>query len=659
MSTESILPPLVTIGLPVFNGGKTLHDALASLVNQDYPNFQLIISDNASTDSTLEVCEHFASKDPRITIIKKQENEGALANFKTVLNAAEGEFFMWAAADDYWHKQFISRLLPKLQADPAVGVAMCAVERRYTDGTLLDTVRFTGNMNPNNMAFFSLLAKILSGAKYNLFIYGLFRRDLLRKSTMHFPEVLGGDRQFIAMLSLSTRFCYVDEVLLTRTHQEKNADSYLEELSKKGSVRKQVWSLVTTLLGSTVIPWQRKICVPYVFLKYGMFCLKQKTHMKMRQSKMKNVLRKFSITKKNAMSIALMFFVSAVTLGLLSISGLLAYEFSVIVLSFIFGLVLNLIVIRRWLVATQKAIVQKLYTGRSGQIAHASGDENNNLFLVLKELRYISDSLLHPELVAPKLAGNDLSTYAKQQIDRQRRMVEFTRCIEGSKIREVYLQELFAGIEEVSVPIGVINEMTGHANKADMLYVASVAKHSGARKIFEFGTYMGRTTYAFAHNNPEAEVFTLNLPVEEDSTYAPFIGALLEGRDEEKRVTKIQIDSQDFNTSPYKKQFDFVFVDAGHTYDLVKNDTEKAFELLKPGGIIMWHDYAYKSDGLVRYFKEFTQDCPLFRIRSTCLLVYIDGVDVMNHELVELPETLESKYRQDNPLIPESIYHLQ
>ncbi len=187
--------------------------------------------------------------------------------------------------------------------------------------------------------------------------------------------------------------------------------------------------------------------------------------------------------------------------------------------------------------------------------------------------------------------------------------------------------------------------------------MTAVAKHVGARKMFEFGTYMGRTTLHLAHNAPDGQVFTLNLPPERDPRYALYLGVLFKGREEEKRITQIYSDSREFDTALYRNQFDFVFVDGDHSYELVKNDTQKAFQLLKQGGVIMWHDYAPKSEGLVRFFREFTQNKPLFRIRSTCLLVYIDGVDVMNHRLEKLPESLELEYREDNPYFVESLYH--
>ncbi len=639
--------PLVTIGLPVFNGADTLAAALETLVRQDYPNLQIVISDNASTDGTLAICEEFARGDPRIRIIRKQVNEGAVANFRTVLDAAEGEFFMWAAADDYWYPQFIGRLLPALRADSAAGVAMCAVDRRLPDGSPFDLIRFIGDMNPNGMGHLRLLGKILSGAKYNLFIYGLFRTQLLRRAMRCFPEVLGGDRQFICQLALARRFAYVDEVLLTRTHQPKHSEAYMDAMAKSGTLRRQLLSFATVILGSSIIPWWRKAFLPVALVQYLALGIRQKHFMSLNM--IKKIARRFYLTPRLLVTVIGLLGVSIVGSWLLAYLDVVSLEFSVgmllVTALFFAAVLLN----RSWIIRSQEFIQGRLFENHQ--------DDHQEMSRMLKELRYLTDTLLHPELAAAKTKGNLLSDHVTQRIEKHRKVVEFVRNLEESKIREVYIEELFPGIQNISVPIGAINELTGHANKTDMLYVSAVAKHIGAMKMFEFGTYMGRTTYQLAHNNPDGQVFTLNLPPERDHRYAPFMGVLFKGREEEKRITQIHSDSREFVTAPYSHQFDFVFVDGDHSYELVKNDTQKAFELLKPGGVIMWHDYAPKSEGLVRFFREFTQDRPLFRIRSTCLLVYIDGVDVMKHKLGDMPHSLELEYREANPYLIESLYH--
>jgi glycosyltransferase involved in cell wall biosynthesis/predicted O-methyltransferase YrrM len=683
--------PLITIGVPVYNGAATLAAALESLLVQNYPNIQIIISDNASTDDTLTICEEFARRDSRVRLIRKNFNEGAVANFRTVLDAAEGEYFLWAAADDCWYPEFVSRLLPLLENDPRVGVAMCAIERRHPEGVLFDLLRFTGSNDPSRLGHFRLFLKFFTNVKYSLFIYGLFRSALLKQSMNSFPEVLGGDRQFMSHLALACRFAYVDEVLHVRTYQKKHEIDYWAEMARAGILRRQVASFTKLIWCSPIIPWWRKTMLLPVLPKFLLFNFRQTPigrkakYFKKAISDKMNIKRTFHLTKRAALALALYSI-----LLLLGGSTLFALNFSLAdtgaILNILFLMLYPclILIMRRWIIQIQKTILQtSVYCDKLSKSQDALTNEFrriddqltqsqhqiisefrhiNNQFSepphhLIKELRYLADILLHPELDITPVKGNKLSSHIIQRVEKHRKVVDFVRNLEESRIREVYIEELFPGIQNVSVPIGVINEQTGHANKTDMLYVSAVAKHIHAAKIFEFGTYMGRTALYLARNNPQGQVFTLNLPPEQDPRYADFMGVLFKGQEEEKRIARLHTDSREFDTLPYLQQFDFVFVDGDHSYELVKNDTQKAFELLKPEGIIMWHDYAPKSGGLVQFFREFTQDRPLFRIRSTCLLVYIDGVDVMNHQLSPLPHSLELELREENPYLVESLYH--
>ena len=117
--------PFICIGMPVYNGEMFIRQALDSLLAQSYENFQLIISDNASTDATREICEEYAIKDIRIKYLRQKKNLGATNNFKYVLEQASGDYFMWAAHDDEWDARFIDTLIKVLEANKNVSVAFC------------------------------------------------------------------------------------------------------------------------------------------------------------------------------------------------------------------------------------------------------------------------------------------------------------------------------------------------------------------------------------------------------------------------------------------------------------------------------------------------------------------------------------------------------
>lgn len=93
--------PLVSVGMPVYNGAATIVEAIESILGQTYENIELIISDNASSDQTSEICSGYAQHDARVRYIRQETNIGAYQNFKFCLEQARGSYFMWASADDY------------------------------------------------------------------------------------------------------------------------------------------------------------------------------------------------------------------------------------------------------------------------------------------------------------------------------------------------------------------------------------------------------------------------------------------------------------------------------------------------------------------------------------------------------------------------------
>lgn len=267
---------LVSIGMPAYNGERYIRKALDSLLAQDYENFELIISDNASTDSTLHICREYADKDRRIRVYVQSRNIGAIANFKTVLEMARGKYFMWAAVDDCWLPGFVKALIDELEIHSEAGVAMCAVDRVYENGDLFDTIRFINKDNPNYRSYYQMLKSLTSGKKYNLYIYGLFRTQLLRQAIAFYPEVTAADRLFICQLALATRFRYIDQVLHIRmVHNQPSKVRLPDEKFKKMQNEdklvdaKILFALGQILYKSTIIPWYRKIYLPIAIWRYG------------------------------------------------------------------------------------------------------------------------------------------------------------------------------------------------------------------------------------------------------------------------------------------------------------------------------------------------------------------------------------------------------
>lgn len=125
------MSPRVSIGLPVFNGEKEIARALDSLLAQTWRDFELIISDNASSDRTADVCRRYTEIDPRIRYVRQRLNVGPMANFDCLLRAARGEYFMWAAHDDQWDPRFVQAALDGFSSGGDSVVAVIS-EAQYT-----------------------------------------------------------------------------------------------------------------------------------------------------------------------------------------------------------------------------------------------------------------------------------------------------------------------------------------------------------------------------------------------------------------------------------------------------------------------------------------------------------------------------------------------
>ena len=119
--------PCVSIGLPVYNGERFLTEAIESLLSQTYQDFELIISDNASTDRTEEICRKYAAQDPRIRYSRNAANIGGTNNANLTFELAHGEYFRWAADDDRCAPTLVERLVEELDKRPDVTNSFAAV----------------------------------------------------------------------------------------------------------------------------------------------------------------------------------------------------------------------------------------------------------------------------------------------------------------------------------------------------------------------------------------------------------------------------------------------------------------------------------------------------------------------------------------------------
>ncbi|MBU3968889.1 glycosyltransferase [Patescibacteria group bacterium] len=117
----------VFIGMPAYNGERFIKEAIDSLINQSYTNWELFISDDASTDNTEKICKEYAEKDLRITYYRQEKNLGIFSNFKFLLDRAEGDYFMWAGRDDLWDKEFIKICVKNLDNNKNIDISSTGI----------------------------------------------------------------------------------------------------------------------------------------------------------------------------------------------------------------------------------------------------------------------------------------------------------------------------------------------------------------------------------------------------------------------------------------------------------------------------------------------------------------------------------------------------
>ncbi|MGI0058007.1 MAG: glycosyltransferase family 2 protein [Nitrosarchaeum sp.] len=188
----------MSIGLPIYNSEKFIHKKLDSLLEQTFPDFEIIISDNASTDLTSKICEEYAKKDKRICYFQQNKNMGAWWNYNFVLQKAKCEYFLWSAVDDIILPQFLEETIKILESDRKI--ACCTSKIRLFGKTTDDL-----EIKPDDSMLKKKIKKIkkefgyldtfsasgpyekrvkeyIKNMGHNQILYGVFRTNQIRQS---------------------------------------------------------------------------------------------------------------------------------------------------------------------------------------------------------------------------------------------------------------------------------------------------------------------------------------------------------------------------------------------------------------------------------------------------------------------------------------------
>ena len=240
--------PRISIGMPVYNGENFLQQGLDSILAQTYEAFELVISDNASTDRTEEICRAYAQNDRRIRYYRHENNRGPAWNYNYVFELSTGEYFKWSAHDDLYTPDFLSKCVEVLDRDSTV--VLCYSKTKFIDenGKILSEYSYhIDTDHPKPQERFRSLVCVNHKVHAAVEIFGLTRTAIL-KTTPLIGYYARGDSVLLVQLSLFGRFYEIPEYLFfNRDHSNRSVKEKQFQIAR-GRTR------VAQLIGAGPLP---------------------------------------------------------------------------------------------------------------------------------------------------------------------------------------------------------------------------------------------------------------------------------------------------------------------------------------------------------------------------------------------------------------------
>jgi glycosyltransferase involved in cell wall biosynthesis len=207
--------PSVSVGLFVYNGERFIEEAIESILNQTFTDFELIISDNASTDRTGEIAQAYAERDKRIRYYRCEKNIGAGWNARRVYELATRKYFKWAAVDDLIEPDLLRRCVEILEHDPGCAVAYARTKEIDQNGNFIRNYVTPAKADSNDPV--ERFRQMLLIDHYCYQIYGVMRMSALRQIP---PQgiYVNGDRVLLARMSLLGRLYEIPELMFISRH---------------------------------------------------------------------------------------------------------------------------------------------------------------------------------------------------------------------------------------------------------------------------------------------------------------------------------------------------------------------------------------------------------------------------------------------------------
>ena len=271
---DAVRPPLISIGMPIYNEERFLADSLESLLCQSYPNLELVISDNASTDNSARICAEFAARHDNIRFSRFDSNQGAIDNFNAVLDRARGEYFMWASGHDLWSVDYIERCYELLQGQPESVLAFGSTN--WIDARGNPYPRHSGWTDTRGMHAIARYMAVYWGNMNP--VLGLIRINELRACRL--VKTAGADLVILTQLALMGDLVHADKTNWSRREFREEADysdklkryksqHYGLEQSRLGRIfplARLPFELVRVVLGSRVSLGQKMLLMPLLFV---------------------------------------------------------------------------------------------------------------------------------------------------------------------------------------------------------------------------------------------------------------------------------------------------------------------------------------------------------------------------------------------------------
>ncbi|HYG98972.1 MAG TPA: glycosyltransferase family 2 protein [Terriglobales bacterium] len=222
-------PPRVSIAIPVYNGGDLFRETLDSFLSQTFCDFEILISDNASTDQTEEIGREYVAKDPRVQYYRNEKNVGLGPNHNRIFGLARGDYFKWSPADDLYAPTYLERCVQVLDSDPSIVIAYPKTRFINVDGEPL-SIEDPGWHLISESAAERFRYVLRPRGHWANVILGLIRTEALARTRL-MPAYPGGDFRVIGELSLVGKFFEVPEYLFFRRLHERSSSQHVKDLS--------------------------------------------------------------------------------------------------------------------------------------------------------------------------------------------------------------------------------------------------------------------------------------------------------------------------------------------------------------------------------------------------------------------------------------------